>query len=161
MLKRFIYSVIGLFTCVCLSGCTVTANRIYTVCKYDASYTYCYNDTGEFFIHDEAGLIPVSSVGLKPLPVLHVVPAETEYSFKEVLPGLYNGTLESINGLLYDLIQQGATYNISKADWNNLELFITLDEEALRIIYNIRGDVRIYSSENSYNSKLLSYINER
>lgn len=131
--------------CILLSGCTVTSNRIYTVCKEENNTRYCYSNNNEFFIEDADGIRKITSVGLKSLPALVLNPADGDYKFDKQLPGLYKGTLASVNHYIYKLCE-GDLQNIEVTyrDWNNIESYITSKDFKARIIFNICGDVRMY-----------------
>lgn len=134
---------IAILLLVLFSGCTVEANRIYTVCKVDSDYTYCYNINDEFFrVEPDGKLTHISSVGLKDVPALVLNPSVGDYNFDYVLPGLYKGTLESVNHYVNTL---EGVYRVSYRDWNNLEVYITTANADVRVYFNIRGNVRIYA----------------
>lgn len=158
--KRIVFLLLTLLLSL-LSGCTYEADRIYTVCKYTETETYCYKDSDNFYkVLDDGALVKVSGVGLKAKPALHLIPDDGEYVFEEQLPGLYKGTLESVNAYAHKLLNDGSTYEIVSADANILEIVVSCNEYSVRIIYNIRGDVRIYAIDDSSNSINPPYINE-
>lgn len=128
-----------------ISGCTVNSNRVYTICKIDESDEYCYSDNGEFFKVVDGYPIKISSVGLKSLPALTLSPTEGEYKFVKQMPGLYKGTLRSVNCYIFKICN-GDTSNleVKYRDWNNIEVYVYTDDYNARVIFNIRGDVRIY-----------------
>ena len=147
------------FACFLLTGCTTESNRIYTVCKVNGDGVYCYNSEG-FYVVSGNSLIGTSSVGLKPYPVLHVTPTSGEFVFEKNLPGCYRGTLQSVNSYLYKLISNGYTYNVVYSDPNSIEVYAECSEYKLRLLFNIKGTVRIYCLDNSGNSIVPPYINE-
>lgn len=143
-----------------LSGCTVEADRIYTVCKNDGENVYCYKEDGSFYYYSNGILVPTSGVGLQAYPALHVTPCSGEFSFTYVLPGLYSGTLASVNHYVYKLQQESSSELIIQyQDWNNIDFIVKTDNVSTRIIYNIKGDVRIYAVDNSDNPIEPLYIN--
>lgn len=135
-----------------LTGCTFNAERIYTVCKDDGENVYVFDTNDNFYLLKDDTLINYSGVGLKSYPALVVEPRECDYVFTYVLPGLYEGTLESVNGYLHKLVSMGGTYIINYRDWNNIDIYVTNAEFSTRIIFNIQGQVRIYAVDNSNNS---------
>lgn len=141
MIKKFI-AILLCILCFCLTGCIQEANRIYTVCKVDSEFMYCYSNEGKFFrVEEDGALTPISAVRLKELPALVLNPSEGDYKFYYQLPGLYHGTLESVNRYVTAL---GGTYEVAYRDWNNIETYVTSDNYSVRIIFNISGEVRIY-----------------
>ncbi len=143
MRKRI--TLLSLLIAILLSGCTVTSNRIYVVCKEDENVKYCYSNTGDFYRLENDKLIPTSSVGLKDLPALVLSPSEGVYKFSVQLPGLYKGTLTSVNHYSYKLCEGDTSrIRVSYRDWNNIEFYVECDTYSARIIFNIRGDVRMY-----------------
>ena len=156
---RIKLSLLILLICFLVTGCTIESNRIYTICKMDSGSTYCYNDDG-FYVVSGNSLIETSSVGLKPYPVLHVTPSAGEFVFSKDLPGCYKGTLESVNSYLYKLISDGCSYTVTYSDPNNIELYAECPEYKLRLLFNIKGTVRIYCLNNSGNYIMPPYINE-
>ena len=153
-----------ILTCMCLllTGCTVTADRIYTVCKVDKDVIYCYKADGSFYtVSDKGVLESVPAVGLKAYPALSLTPSKGDYDFKYVLPGLYKGTLESVNNYVYKLCDgDNQCITISYADYSLLDVFVKTTKVSTRIIYSINGDVRIYAQDNSKNSEDPLYLNK-
>ena len=163
LIKKRSLLVMGIIaTLLQLCGCTTTANRIYTTCKYDNGVTYCYDDKGNFYKVDEDTdeLIKVSSVGLQPYPVLDIMYEPGDYEFTYQMPGLYKGTLESVNHYLYKLMKDVGSCKIVYQDPNRVELFFNADNYSLRLIYDIDGNVRIYAVDNSGNSIEPPYLSE-
>lgn len=153
-----------LTTCLCLlSGCTYTANRVYSICKEDNGVVYCYNSAGEHYkITEDATWLPSSGVGLQDLPALQLIPTEGVYNFTYQLPGLYRGTLESVAHYVNYMIEEDdATYEVTYRDWNNVEAYVYSSTYSVRIIFNIKGDVRIYAIDNSDNSIEPPYLIEK
>lgn len=141
--------------CFNLTSCTVDANRIYTICKRDNNKVYCYSNDGVFFeVLDDGSLIQTSGVGLNAYPELHLIPKEYGYTFVNVLPGLYSGTLKDVSGYVNKLLIEGYTYEIVYSDCYNIELYAYSESCNIRILFNKQGEVRIYSVDNSDN-----YIN--
>lgn len=155
------FALLWLLCLVLLCGCTVTSNRIYTVCKVDGDKSYCYNNAGEFFLVSGESFTKISAVGLKELPALSLDLSDGSYTFKEKLPGLYGGTLASVNHYLYRLCDGDvSSVSVSYRDWNNIESFVVNEEFKARVIFNIRGDVRIYFVDNYDNPIAPLYLNE-
>ena len=144
------------------TGCTVEANRIYTKCKIVGDTYYCYNTDNEYYYYNGEMLVPVSGVGLRSLPALHVIPTAGDYVFTKQIPGLYTGTLTSVNHYVHYLITKlDATVEITYQDWNTVDLKVISDTVSTRIIFNIKGDVRIYAIDNSGKSINPLYINSK
>lgn len=150
---------IVLILCLTLTGCTHDANRIYTICKVDDGVKYCYNSDG-FYVVSDNNLTPTSSIGLKKYPALCIVPEEGDYVFEYQLPGFYKGTLTSVNRYAHRLIELGFTYEYSYADCNSLEVYFISNDLKVRLLYNIKGSVRIYCVDNSNNYITPPYLNE-
>lgn len=149
-------------TSLSVSGCTVTANRVYSVCKISDGVTYCYNDEDKFFLLREDGVFaPTSSVGLRALPALHVIPSGGSFQFEEQLPGLYTGTLASVNHYVERLqTDLGSTFEMTYCDWNNIEGHVESAELSVRIVYNITGQVRIYAIDANGDGIVPPYISK-
>lgn len=130
-----------------LQGCgIVTSDRIYSVCKVDGDKIYCYNTENSFFLKTKNNFVPTSSVRLKALPALHVIPKDLEYEFTSVIPGLYTGTLYDVDGYVYSLQRDyDGVLEVSYADWNNLDIKVHCTDFDVRVLYNITGEVRIYA----------------
>lgn len=145
-----------------LSGCTHEANRIYTICEYGHDGVYCYDINENFYqVYDDGSLIQVSSVGLKAYPALSLTPTAGNYEFENVMPGLYRGTLTSVNHYVSTLCNDSGYYDVVFADPNNLELYVYTETYNVRIIYNIRGEVRLYAIDKSDNFIEPPYLNEK
>lgn len=157
---RKLFTLFTLCISILLTGCTVTSDRIYTVCKYDTTTTYCYNASNEFFIVTDKGFVPHSGVTLQNKPALCVIPEEYDFSFVYVMPGLYEGTLQEVNGYIHLLQNDGYSYDVMSADWNNLDIILTNGTKAIRLLYNIQGEVRIYLNDGFHNSITPPYISE-
>jgi small nuclear ribonucleoprotein (snRNP)-like protein len=144
-----------------LTGCTTEADRIYTICKYDNGEIYCYKNEDEFYkVLEDGSLLSISGVGVKALPALRVIPSDGEYLFNYQMPGLYKGTLESVDHYVYLLLENNGSLDIKYADSNSVEMFIYTESCNIRIIYNIRGDIRIYAVDNSNNYINPPYLSE-
>lgn len=160
MYRRYILTIVCLMLTLCTGCVTVEADRIYTICKTDGTDTYCYNDTGSFyFLSPDGLLVPTSGVGLRNLPALTITPREGEFEFIYQLPGLYDGTLHSVNCYVNKLLTElNGELEVTYRDWNNIELYVKSATVSTRIIYNIKGDVRIYAIDNSNNPITPLYI---
>ncbi len=158
---RKILSIVLLGLCLLTGGCTTTADRIYSVCKVENNQYYCYKNSEEFFLINKNGsVIPTSGVGLKALPALHVIPTEGNYRFDYVMPGLYKGTLDSLEHYIYLLESEYAgEMDITYRDWNSIEGFIYTDEYNIRFNFNKLGDVRIYAKNKYSKTVEPPYIN--
>lgn len=134
-----------LLLCILLSGCTTTSNRIYTVCKEDNGVLYCYNNSGEYYCVTDGSRVRTKGIGMKELPALVLNPKPGSYEFVQQLPGLYKGTLESVNHYVYTLtLGNSSSIDVVYRDWNSLEFYVKSETFNARIIFNIRGDVRMY-----------------
>lgn len=145
-MKRIILSFIILCIALTFAGCVETADRIYTVCKVEGDTLYVYNDSGEFFSYKEGKYLKHSGVGLVNRPALKLVtPSLGTYEFDAELPGLYHGTLESVSAYVQCLENSGYDSGVKAADYQNIELFCVSEDYSVRILFNIRGTVRIYA----------------
>lgn len=144
-----------------LCGCTVEANRVYTVCKASPTDVYCYDSDGNFYYVVNNKPLLVGSAGLQARPALKLSNRSGDFVFEPVLPGLYRGTLTSVSHYVSKLVSElNGEVEIVYADWNNLEIFVYSSEVNTRILFNIKGDVRIYAVDNFQNPILPLYINE-
>ncbi len=133
---------------VTLTGCTVTADRIYTVCRIDNGIRYVYDGSGNFYtVQDDGSLIPNINPNLIRRPALMFIPSAGEYEIKYILPGCYKATLTSLEHYVYEVCSDVSAIETVYSDANKLELKVPVNTTSLRIIFNIRGDVRIYSSD--------------
>lgn len=147
-MKKLILS-LSIFTYI-VSLFTVEADRIYTVCLYDHGTRYVFDGSGDFYqVGENERLIPSLNPTLQPIPMLQLIPVEYPINLTQELPGLYHGSLRSVQGLVYQLQQVGATYEVVYASPTQLEAYVTLPEYQVRVIYNISGEIRIYCSESS------------
>lgn len=144
-----------------LCGCgVVTSDRVYFVCKIEDGITYCYKDEDSFYMQVDGNFVPTSGVRLKALPALHIIPKDVDYSFEYVLPGLYNGTLHSVNGYVHELVtNHGGVLEISYCDWNNIDAKVLCDDFNVRIVFNITGEVRMYAVNDDGYMEDIPYIN--
>lgn len=152
---RKFYLVLSFFLMASLHACTVESNRIYTICAIKEGNTYCYNDDGFFVLNNETGsLLEVNGYGLYKKPVIQLLPTHNkDFKFENSLPGLYVGTLESVSNYVYFLESEyNSTTEIIEADSNSIEILCTSTEMKTRIVYNIRGEVRIYSIDSNGDS---------
>lgn len=146
-----------------LCSCGSTAKRIYTVCKVENGSTFCYNSDGDYYeITEDGKYLPSKGVGLNNKPALDLISSAGDYHFESVLPGLYSGTLESVYHYVDKIVTtDNATVDIPYRDWNNLEIFLYTDKYSVRVIYNIRGEVRLYAVDKSNKFIQPPYINEK
>ncbi len=148
-----------LLSSMLLTGCTVTADRIYSICKEDGDRVYCYKSTGEFFIFEDGILAPTSDVGLKNYPALNITPMCGAYNFEYVLPGLYKGTLWDVNRYVAKLLEtDGSALEISYRDWNLIDAYVKTPDINVRVVYSISGDVRIYAVDSASNPTEPPYL---
>ena len=158
MRKYILFLVIVSFL---LTGCTVEADRVYTVCKSSPTGVYCYDSSGNFYYVVDSKPLPVGSAGLQARPALQLSNRSGDFEFESVLPGLYHGTLTSVSHYVSKLVNElDGVIDIVYSDWNNLELYVYSSEVNTRILFNIKGDVRIYAVDNFRNPILPLYINE-
>ncbi len=137
-----------LLLCICLTGCAIEADRIYTVCCIDDGTQYVYDGSGNFYtVGADGSLIPNINPKLINKPALMFIPTEGEYAFENILPGYYRGTLTSVEHYVYEVCTDLTSIDVIYADANNLKLIVPVGENFLRIMFNVRGDVRIYSSD--------------
>lgn len=141
-----------------LTGCTRTADRIYTVCRVSEKGISTYKPNGTFYdYHEDGSLTPSMDPTLRALPALQFNPRQHSYKLTPVLPGLWEGTLQGLEGYVYELTQNGFTFDgCTYADWQKLEFYVYSDDDTYRIMYNIYGEVRIYSQ----NKAPILYLNE-
>lgn len=146
-MKKLLCSIL-IMLCLTLTGCAVEADRIYTVCLIDGDTQCVYDGSGKFYTVDADGsLTPNINPKLIRKPALMFLPSEGEYMFTNILPGYYKGTLTSLEHYVYAVCSDLSIIETVYADPNSLELIVPTENSSLRILFNIRGDVRIYSSD--------------
>lgn len=149
-MKKFVLFILFTLVCISLSGCAVEADRIYTVCRIDNGTRYVYDGSGRFYtVLPDESLQPNIDPNLIAKPALMVTPKEGEFSFEVQLPGLYKGTLADVNHYVYAACTDTSQLQIIYADAKRLEIVFPSGEDNIRILYNIKGDVRIYSTNNN------------
>lgn len=149
-MRRFILLLLSTVVCLSLAGCAIEADRIYTVCRIDNGTRYVYDGSGNFYtVMPDETLQPNIDPSLINKPVLMVLPKEGEFVFESMLPGFYKGTLESINHYVYAACSDLSQLQVVYADAKRLEIVFPSGEDNIRILYNIKGDVRIYSTNNN------------
>lgn len=147
--------------CLLLSGCGRHSGNIYITCREVNNVKYCYNQNGEFFMIAEDGRVTqYTQKDLKPHPMIHIEPTEGDYNFTYVLPGLYSGTLESLNNYL-GALSKDCKFVIKSCDWNSVELYAYSDAYSVRILFNLNGELRIYAIDNSDKPISAPYLLER
>ncbi|MCM1215074.1 MAG: hypothetical protein NC548_11205 [Lachnospiraceae bacterium] len=146
-MKKRLLSLIFIICTLCITGCTVDANRIYTVCKSTESTSYVYNADGEFFMLTNGRLIPCSSNGLQTKPKLILIfDDSTDYNLVEEIPSVYSGTKDDcLHYVTRVLTELGGKYAIINVDWKSFEMLISTDDYDIRIIYTSDDKVRIYA----------------
>lgn len=141
-----------------MTGCAVEADRIYTICCIDNGSQFVYDGSGNFYtVAADGSLTPNINPKLIRKPALMFLPSEGEYELEYVLPGYYKGTLTSLEHYVYAVCSDIASIEILYADPNSLELIVPVEDISLRILFNIRGDVRIYSSDGA----IPLYLNDK
>ena len=163
MLRKLKLVIILVVLATSITGCTVESDRIYTICKIDDGEVYCYKNENEFYkVLEDNTLLKLSGVGLYARPMLQIIPSEGEYEFYYQLPGLYKGTLESVHHYVYKLQEDGCgKEDIVYSDCNILDMYLYNNEYSVRIVYNIRGDIRIYAIDSSDNPIKPPYLNDK
>lgn len=148
-MKKLLLPVL-LLICLTLSGCSIEADRIYTVCRIADGVQYVYDGSGNFYTVTESNSLQTNiDPSLISKPALMLMPKEGDYAFEYILPGLYKGTLTSVNHYVYAICTDLESIQIIYSDANKLEVIVPADDISIRILFNIRGDVRIYSSDNT------------
>jgi len=147
-IKRFMFLLLSTLT-IFLSGCTKISDRIYVICKTSSEGTYCYKSETDFYKQVDDDLIKISGIELTAKPALQLIPNSGEYIFTYQLPGLYKGTLESVSAYVDKLKADGNLLEIVYSDCNDLEIVLTCETSSTRILFNVRGDVRIYAVDNA------------
>lgn len=147
--------------CLLFSGCGRRTGNIYIVCREADNVKYCYNQNNEFFVISEDGKVSqYTQKNLKPYPMIHIEPSEGNYNFTYVLPGLYSGTLESLNNYL-GVLSKECSFDIKSCDWYSVELYAHSEDYSVRILFNLNGELRIYAINNSDNPISAPYLLER
>ena len=148
-MKRYLTVLLLIFFLLTLTGCTVEADRVYTICRKTADSTYVFSGSGDFYTYIDGKVYPCLDPNLQPYPALTFKIEDGEYNITYILPGHYRGTLKSLEHYVNELVSGDfGKVEVIFADWQDLEILVTLDDLNVRILYNIRGDIRIYSSNN-------------
>ena len=146
-MRKFTFSLLIVMCLLC--GCTVVADRIYTVCKIDGDTVYVYSN-GDLYTYVDGDLVPCYDPNIVKEPALQLITTDNAYNFAYVLPGLYKGTLEDVSAYVKYLEEKDdAKCMLIHSDCDNMELLITSDSYLGRIYFNIRGDVRMYFKDKS------------
>lgn len=143
---------------VVITGCTVEASRIYIVCRYDNGAVSCYKNANEFYDVDVNGnLLPTIDPTLRAYPILTFTPTQGDYNFEPDVPNLYHGCKVELEHYVYRLLENDFdAFEIIYSDYQRLEIKVYSQTTTYRILYNIYGEIRVYSENNSP----ILYINE-
>lgn len=161
-MTKNILRIIPLVLLLCLfTGCTKQKdNHIYVVCRIENNTKYCFDDANNFYkVNPDGKVVLCHKKDLQPYPILDIHPSDGEYNFRYQLPGLYKGTLESLNNYLGKLSKE-CTLKIISVDWESAELYANASDYSVRIIFKVNGDVRIYAIDNSDNPVTPPYLIE-
>lgn len=148
MCKRFALLVL---LCLLLTGCTVEADRIYVVCRVSNGDITCYKNDTEFYdISPDGALTPTIDPTLRAYPALDLYIHDGEYNLYPILPNLYKGTKTDVERYLFELSSREGLNNVRwvYSDYQRFEVLYTTTVTTYRILFNIYGEVRIYSENN-------------
>lgn len=145
--------------CILLSGCTVEADRVYVVCRIEGETVSCYKSENDFYtVQSDGTLLPSLDPTLRAYPALNFEPKSVDYNLTPDIPGLYHGTLRELEGYVFTLLANEFTdFDVYYTDYRQLELFVYSDTDTYRILYNIVGEIRIYSENNHQ----ILYLNKK
>lgn len=143
-----------------LTGCTVTSNRIYTVCRVEGDDVYVYNADGEFFRYVDKKLVPYIGADLQPKPKLTVyLPEEPVYNLEKEIPTVYAGTKDDALGYIAKvMLSTNAEVQCPYVDWKSFTAYIRNDTMVMRVLYTTDNKVRIYAQDVSGNTIAAPYL---
>lgn len=143
-----------------LTGCTVTADRIYAVCRVDGNNTFVFNEKGEFFKYVNKQLVKCSGANLQAKPKLTVyLPEEPTFVLNPEIPSVYTGTKDDALGYIaHVMLSTGAEVQCPKVDWRSFEAYLRNDELDMRVIYTVDDKVRIYATDKEGNAIKPPYL---
>lgn len=146
-MRRLIFTLA--FMSLLLTGCTVTADRIYTVCRVCDGKTYVYNGQGEFFVYTGESVVPCYTGDLQPKPALTLVlPEPSSYTIVEQFPTVYKASYDDIMRYISTcLVSDNALYTVVSVDWKSFEMLIKSDLYVLRLIYTDDNTLRLYMQD--------------
>ena len=158
-MKRRI-SVLLLLCCLMLSGCTKTADRIYTVCRVSGDKVYVYNASNEFFIYNCGKVIPCPSADLQPRPKLVLnLPEDTSFTLTKQMPSVYAGTKDDALAYIARVLQeQSAEISCNECDWKSFTAYLRTDDFELKVFYCIDDVVRVYMNDSEGNAVTPIYL---
>lgn len=156
---RFKICLLALLT-LCLTGCTVESDRIYTVCKVENNMVYCYNDSGEFFLVNGGKVIPCPGVGLQAKPKLALyLPESTEFNLTKKIPSVYEASLNDTLCYISKVMQEtGAVINCPVVDWKSFTAYVKGDTFDMKVIYSNDETVRVYMNDANGNAVVPLYL---
>lgn len=143
-----------------LSGCTVTADRIYTVCRVTDNHVYVYNASGEFFLYNDGKVIPCPNADLQPKPKLVLrLPEDTSFNLEKEMPSVYKGTKEDALAYISRVMQEcSAEVTCTECDWKSFTALLRSDTFDMKVFYSTDNHVRIYMNDENGNAVSPLYL---
>lgn len=143
-----------------LTGCTVTSDRIYAVCRVDGDNVFVFNGEGEFYKYSNKQLVKYLGADLQAKPKLTVyLPEEPNYNLELEVPTVYRGTKEDALGYIAKvMLEKDAEVLCPKVDWKSFEAFLRYDEANIRVVYTTDNKVRVYAQSVSGNAITPPYL---
>lgn len=150
-MKKSVLTLVTLCFLVLLTGCTVEADRIYTVCKSTEDTVYVYNAEGEFFTYKNGEVLPCYEPSLQARPKLILeFDDSTDFSFDKEMPSVYIGSKEDCLHYVTKLLRErNGKYRLLSVDWKSFEMLVTTSECDVRVLYSNDNRVRIYAQDES------------
>lgn len=137
-----------LLLCTLLCGCSSTPTVTLVPCKLDKEGTTYYYDTNENYYWRKSGdtnIYPISDIGLKAEPALHIVETKADYALTEQEVSRYSGNLLDVSAYVRVLTENGYSVAVVEATPALLELRADSVDYSVRVIYMSGDYVRIYS----------------
>lgn len=152
----------GMFASLVISTFTVSADRIYVVCYRDAETCYVYDENSVTYrLNDDGSLTEI--VGASPVdrrPALQYIPMDSEIVAKELLPGAFEMSFESVCSYLTRMSRDGYELRIVLQTPDVLEGTLSRGSDDYRFIASSEGVFRIYSKDIDNISMEYTYINK-
>lgn len=151
-----------LITCLCFlfTGCTVTSDRIYTVCRVSGDNVYVYNGNSDFFLYKSGKLISCPRGDLQPKPKLCLdLPEETDFHFVKEMPSVYQASLNDVLRYVSKVMQEtSAEVACPEVDWKSFTAYLRNSDFDMKVYYSSDNKVRVYMNDSEGNAVTPLYL---